>query len=269
MADTQDELLAVALEAARAGAAELTARFGRRQQNVRTKTTPTDPVSEADLAAERAVRAVLTERRPNDTVIGEEGGEVTGAGHEGAAGGAGPLRWVVDPLDGTVNFLYEIPMFAVSVACEDSDGALAGVVIDPIRDECFAATRSAQGATLNGEPITGSHCSELATALVATGFGYDPSIRAAQAEIVSRVLPAVRDIRRAGAAALDLCWAACGRFDAFYERGLNAWDMSAGALVCERAGLSVRTLSATDVERSGVVAAPPAIVDGLVALLEG
>ncbi len=274
MTATQDELLAVALEAARAGAAELTARFGRRQRNVRTKTTPTDPVSEADLAAERAVRAVLTERRPSDTVIGEEGGEVTGTGVAGAAGdregvgGARALHWVVDPLDGTVNFLYEIPMFAVSVACEDSEGALAGVVIDPIRDECFAATRSAQGATLNGEPITGSKCSELATALVATGFGYDPSIRAAQAEIVSRVLPAVRDIRRAGAAALDLCWTACGRFDAFYERGLNAWDMSAGALVCERAGLSVRTLSATDVERPGVVAAPAAIVDGLVALLE-
>jgi myo-inositol-1(or 4)-monophosphatase len=274
---TQDELLAVALEAARAGAAELTARFGRRQQNVRTKTTPTDPVSDADLAAERAVRAVLAERRPNDTVIGEEGGEVTGAGAQGAASGADEtrgvgsvreLRWVVDPLDGTVNFLYEIPMFAVSVACEDSDGALAGVVIDPIRDECFAATRSAAGATLNGEPITGSSCSELATALVATGFGYDPVIRAAQAEIVSRVLPAVRDIRRAGAAALDLCWTACGRFDAFYERGLNAWDMSAGALVCERAGLSVRGLSATDVERPGVVAAPAGIIDGLVALLE-
>jgi myo-inositol-1(or 4)-monophosphatase len=259
MGDTQDELLKVALEAARAGAAELTARFGTRQLDVRMKTSPTDPVSEADLAAERAVRAVLAERRPNDTVIGEEGGAVDGSSQ---------LRWVVDPLDGTVNFLYEIPVFAVSVACEDSDGALAGVVIDPIRDECFAATRSAVGATLNGEPITASDCSELATALVATGFGYERSVRAAQATVVARLLPEVRDIRRAGAAALDLCWTACGRFDAFYERGLNAWDMSAGALVCARAGLSVRTLEAVDGAAPGVAVAPARIIDGLVALLE-
>jgi myo-inositol-1(or 4)-monophosphatase len=259
MAATQDQLLAVALEAAHAAAAELTARFGRAPHGVRTKSSPTDPVSEADLAAERAVRAVLAERRPNDTVIGEEGGEVDGDSD---------LRWVVDPLDGTVNFLYEIPMFAVSVACEDASGALAGVVIDPIRDECFAATRSAAGATLNGEPITGSDCSELATTLVATGFGYDPAIRAAQAEVVARLLPEVRDIRRAGAAALDLCWTACGRFDAFYERGLNAWDMSAGALVCARAGLSVRALRATDNAQAGVAVAPAGVIEGLVTLLE-
>jgi myo-inositol-1(or 4)-monophosphatase len=260
MPATQDELLAVALEAARAGAAELTSRFGRRQHDVRTKTSPTDPVSEADLAAERAIRAVLAERRPRDTVIGEEGGVVDGAGE---------LRWVVDPLDGTVNFLYGIPMFAVSVACEDDSGALAGAVLDPVRDECFAATRSASGATLNGDPISGSACAELATALVATGFGYEPPIRAAQAVVVTRVLPAVRDIRRAGAAALDLCWTACGRFDAFYERGLKAWDMSAGALICARAGLSVRTLEATAGAQAGVAAAPPGVIDGLVALLEG
>jgi len=260
MTDTQDELLAVALEAARAGAAELTARFGARQLDVRTKTSPTDPVSEADLAAEHAVRAVLAEHRPDDTVIGEEGG---------AVGGSSQLRWVVDPLDGTVNFLYEIPVFAVSVACEDDSGALAGVVIDPIRDECFATTRSTVGATLNGEPIKASHCSELATALVATGFGYERSVRAAQATVVARLLPEVRDIRRAGAAALDLCWTACGRFDAFYERGLNAWDMSAGALLCARAGLSVRTLEAVDGAPPGVAVAPEGIIDGLVALLEG
>jgi myo-inositol-1(or 4)-monophosphatase len=259
MAATQDELLDVALEAARAGAAELKSRFGHRQRDVRTKTSPTDPVSEADLAAEGAIRDVLAVRRPNDTVIGEEGGAVHGSGE---------LRWYVDPLDGTVNFLYEIPMFAVSVACEDAAGTLVGVVIDPIRDECFAATESSAGATLNGASIEASSCTDLKTALVATGFGYDASIRAAQASVVARVLPAVRDIRRAGAAALDLCWTACGHFDAFYERGLKAWDMSAGALICSRAGLSVRTLPATDEERAGVVVAPAALIDGLVALVK-
>jgi myo-inositol-1(or 4)-monophosphatase len=260
MAATQDELLAVALEAANAGAAELTSRFGGLQRNVRTKTGPTDPVSEADLASERAIREVLAARRPDDTVIGEEGGAVHGSGD---------LRWYVDPLDGTVNFLYEIPMFAVSVACEDETGTLAGVVIDPIRAECFAATRSADGATLNGDPITGSACPDLATALVATGFGYDPSIRAAQASVVARLLPEVRDIRRGGAAALDLCWTACGRYDAFYERGLNPWDQAAGALVCARAGLSVRTLEATEEAQEGVAAAPAALIDGFIALLKG
>ena len=260
MAATQDELLAVAHEAAEAGAHELRSRFGGRDQGVRTKTGPTDLVSDADFAAEAAVRAVLSDRRPHDTVIGEEGGAVHGSGDH---------RWYVDPLDGTVNFLYEIPMFAVSVACEDETGTLAGVVIDPIREECFAATQSATGVTLNGGAITASSCSDLGTALVATGFGYDSSIRAAQASVVARLLPAVRDIRRAGAAALDLCWTACGRFDAFYERGLNPWDQAAGALICSRAGLSVRTLEATDEAQEGVAAAPAALIDGFLSLLEG
>jgi len=266
MAATQDELLAVAHEAAEAGAHELRSRFGGRDQGVRTKTGPTDLVSDADFAAEAAVRAVLSDRRPHDTVIGEEGGAVPGA-EGGAIGGGGALRWVVDPLDGTINFLFGIPVFAVSVACEDAAGALAGVVVDPIRNECFAATRSAAGATLNGDPIVGSTRDELATAMVATGFGYDPEIRARQAEVVARVLPVVRDIRRVGAAALDLCWTACGRFDAFYERGLNAWDMSAGALVCERAGLDVRILEATSHEPTGVLAAPAGLIDALMGLV--
>jgi myo-inositol-1(or 4)-monophosphatase len=258
MVATQDELLAVALEAARAGAAELSARFGRSPRDVRTKTNPTDPVSEADLASERAIREVLGSRRPDDTVIGEEGGAVHGSGE---------LTWVVDPLDGTVNFLYGIPMFAVSVACEDAAGALAGVVIDPVRDECFAATRLAAGATLNGAAISGSERDELATTLVATGFGYDPEIRRIQASTAARLIPVVRDIRRAGAAALDLAWTACGRFDAFYERGLNRWDMAAGGLICERAGLAMRELPGLKDAPAGILAAPAAIVDELLALV--
>ena len=156
----------------------------------------------------------------------------------------GDLRWVVDPLDGTINYLYEIPAFAVSVACEDASGTIAGVVLDPIRDEVFAATRSGE-ATLNGEPIdAGDRPDSLEMTMVATGFGYDPAWRARQAAVVARVLPRVRDIRRVGAAALDLAWNACGRVDAFYERGLNVWDIAAGALVCSRAGLAVREFPA-------------------------
>jgi len=257
MTNSQErELLAVALDAARAAGAELRGRFGRRQDGVRTKSGPTDPVSDADLAAEAAIRSVLAERRPHDAILGEEGG----------SSGAGELRWVVDPLDGTVNFLFGIPTFGVSVACEDAGGALAGVVLDPIRDECFAATRSGP-PTLNGETIHGSSRADLAMAMVATGFAYDATLRGRQALVIARVLPRVRDIRRAGAAALDLCWSACGRYDAYYERGLHAWDVAAGCLIASRAGLEIRELVATDEQPAGVVAAPTGLIGQLFALV--
>lgn len=250
------ELLSVAHEAARAAASELVARFGGRARGIGTKSTPTDPVSEADVAAERAIREVLGRRRPGDRVLGEEGG----------ATGAGPLRWVVDPLDGTVNFLFGIPAFAVSVACEDASGVLAGVVLDVIREECFAATRTGE-ATLNDEPILGSPRQDLATALVGTGFGYDAAVRARQAAVVGRLLPRVRDIRRVGAAALDLAWCACGRFDAYYERGVKAWDVAAGALICARAGLEIRDLTAGGEDPPGILVAPGAIIGELFELV--
>jgi len=256
MSEIEDELLDVAHRAARAAAAELTARFGRRQQGVRAKSGPTDLVSEADLAAEAAIRRVLSERRPGDSVLGEEGG----------ASGNGDLRWVIDPLDGTINFLFGVPVFAVSVACEDGDGALVGVVLDPVREETFAATRSGS-ATLNGAPIAASSQDDLATSLVATGFGYDADVRARQAAVLLRVLPQVRDIRRAGAAAIDLCWCACNRYDAYYERGVKPWDIAAGGLIAERAGLSVRELGAAADGPPGVLAAPPALIDELQALI--
>jgi myo-inositol-1(or 4)-monophosphatase len=255
---SEDELLSVAHAAAQAGAAELLPRFGRSQEGIRSKSGPTDLVSEADLAAEAAIRRVLGERRPDDSILGEEGG----------ATGTGELRWVIDPLDGTTNFLFGVPMFAVSVACEGPDGMLAGVVLDPVRDESFAATRSTE-ATLNGAGITASTREDLATALVATGFGYDAELRVRQAVVLTRVLPRVRDIRRAGAAALDLAWSACGRFDAFYERGIKPWDWAAGGLIAERAGLAVRELEADADVPSGIVAAPPAVLDELLALILG
>ena len=250
------ELLDVAVEAARAAAEELLKRFGQRD-GVRAKSTPTDLVSDADLAAESAIRAVLAERRPGDAILGEEGG----------ASGAGELRWVVDPLDGTVNFLFGIPMFGVSVACEGADGARAGVVLDPLRDECYTATRAGP-ATLNGAPLEGiQHETELSLAMVATGFSYDSALRARQSAILTRVLPRVRDIRRAGSAALDLCWCACGRYDLFYERGLNAWDVAAGSLIAERTGLVVRELPAAGDEPAGVLVGPEGLVEELFPLV--
>ena len=256
MSVPEDELLAVAHEAARAAAQELMSRFGGDARGVRTKSTATDPVSDADLAAEAEIRRVLGERRPGDAILGEEGGQ----------SGDGALRWIVDPLDGTVNFLFGIPQFSVSVACQDSDGMVVGVVLDPVREESFAATRSGP-PTLNDQTISGSARDDLATALVATGFAYDAAVRAKQAVVMGRVLPRVRDIRRAGSAALDLAWLACGRYDAYYERGVNLWDYAAGALIASRAGLAVRELAAADDGPAGLAAAAPALMDELLGLI--
>ena len=253
----ESELLGVAHEAARAAASALRARFGGRQTGVKAKSTPTDLVSDADVAAESSIRAVLEDRRPGDALLGEEGG----------ASGSGELRWIVDPLDGTINFLFGIPVFAVSIACEDSAGQLVGVVLDPIRDECFSATRSGP-SLLNGEPLSRRDDDrELARFLVATGFAYDAALRARQAAVLQRLLPRVRDIRRLGAAALDLAWVACGRFDAYYERGLKRWDLAAGELIVSRAGLAVRELAETEQDPAGVVVAPPSVIEELYGLV--
>jgi myo-inositol-1(or 4)-monophosphatase len=226
--------------------------------NVTAKSTPTDLVSEADRAAEQLIRDRLAAARPGDGILGEEG-----ADHAGTSG----LRWVVDPLDGTVNFLFGIPQWAVSIACEDADGVLAGVVYDPMRDELWSAERDGP-ARLDGRPIRSPRRSDLATAMVATGFGYDAEARRAQAEVVVRVLPRVRDIRRLGSAALDLAWTAAGRYDAYYEWGLNPWDLAAGELICSRAGLVVRELDPISPGGGpGVLAAPPGLVDALLSLV--
>jgi myo-inositol-1(or 4)-monophosphatase len=255
----EGELLRIAAEAADAAGVVLGERFGRPDPRVRAKTTPTDLVSEADHAAEDVIRGLLAQRRPGDGVLGEETGE-----HPGCSG----LRWIIDPLDGTVNFLFGIPHWAVSVACEDAAGAVAGVVRDPLRDETFAASRQGP-ATLNGEPIAGSDAGVLDTSLVATGFSYDAAVRARQAEVAGQVLPVVRDLRRFGSAALDLAWTASGRYDAFYERGLERWDRIAGALICERAGLSLRELVPAGGMPGGLVAAPPALIADLESLVAG
>jgi myo-inositol-1(or 4)-monophosphatase len=252
------ELLAVAEEAARAAGRLLDERYGGPGRGVQAKSSPTDPVSEADLAAERVLRAVIAARRPGDAVLGEEGGQR----EPGETG----LRWVVDPLDGTVNFLFGIPQWAVSVACEDAEETLVGVVHDPLRGETFAARRDGP-ATRDGEPVEASRRDDLATALVATGFAYDASVRAGQARVAAQVLPRVRDLRRMGSAALDLAWTACGRYDAYYERALNPWDLAAGALLCRRTGLEVRPLPERGSLPTGLLAAPPALADALMELV--
>jgi len=223
---------------------------------VGSKTSSTDLVSDADRDAERLIRDVLAHERPDDALLAEEG-----TSEPGESG----RRWVFDPLDGTVSYLYGYPHWSVSVALEDAQGGAVGVVYDPNRDELFAAERGA-GATLAGQAIRVREAPPLAQALVATGFGYDSDWRAEQAEVARRVLPAVRDIRRAGSAALDLAWLAAGRLDAYYERGLNAWDWAAGSLLAREAGAVVAELEG---EPFGLVAGPEALVEALRPLVDG
>jgi myo-inositol-1(or 4)-monophosphatase len=251
------ELLELAEAVAREAGAGLRDAFARGGLQVASKSSPTDPVSEADRAAERLIRERLTAARPDDGILGEEEGD--------AAGNSG-VRWVVDPLDGTVNFLFGIPQWAVSIACEDAEGTIAGVVYDAMRDEVWSAERD--GAARWGDVVLrGSGKTELAQALVATGFGYDSEVRARQGASVARLLPAVRDIRRLGSAALDLCWTAAGRYDVYYERGLHAWDLAAGVLLCERAGLQIAILDAEPPLPAGVLVAPAALVEPVRELL--
>ncbi len=274
------ELLELAIEAARMAGGLLSERFGHGgERHVMSKSTPTDLVSEADLSSERAIRELLADRRPEDGFVGEEGGrEVSGSG----------LSWVVDPLDGTVNFLFGIPQWCVSVAVRDGAGTIAGAVYDPNRDELFAATREGR-PTLTGAAGTielsgpgrggpigsergkpaGSERDELPTAMIATGLAYDAKVRAAQAKVLARLVPRVRDIRRFGSAALDLTWTAAGRYDAYFERSVKQWDIAAGQLICERAGLRVMELEVHENLPWGILVAPPALAGALLELVGG
>jgi myo-inositol-1(or 4)-monophosphatase len=225
-------------------------RFGEKARDVESKTTSTDLVSAADHDAEAIIRDGLRTARPEDGLVGEEGSR-----RDAESG----RRWIVDPLDGTTNFLYGIPQWCVSIALEGS----IGVIYDPCRDELFAAARGA-GASLNGSVIRMPARTDLPTALLATGFGYDAERRAKQGAVIGRVLPRVRDIRRAGAAALDLAWLAAGRLDGYYERGLQAWDWGAARIVVEEAGGAVADL---EPEPHGLAAAHPELLPALLELL--
>jgi myo-inositol-1(or 4)-monophosphatase len=208
---------------------------------VRSKSTATDLVSEADERAEQAVVAFIKGRRPLDAVIAEEG-----SGHEGRSG----IRWLVDPLDGTINYLYGQPHWCVSIACADTDGGLAGVVYDPTRDELFTAARGG-GARLGGRPLAVSAVADPSMALVGTGFSYDATERATQAALVARIAGRVRDLRRAGSAALDLAWVAAGRLDAYFEVSRSPWDSAAGELLVREAGGAVTWTDHGEIVASG------------------
>jgi myo-inositol-1(or 4)-monophosphatase len=234
--------LELAVRAARIAGDVLLGYYGLEPEGLGSKSSETDMVSDADREAERAIRELLEAERPRDGLLAEEG-----SSSDAESG----RRWIVDPLDGTINFLYGFPAWAVSIALEDSGGLAVGVVHSPVHGETFCAVRG-EGAWLGDRRLRTRESSELARAMVATGFSYEADQRVAQAEIVRRVLPRARDIRRAGAAALDLAWVAAGRVDAFYERGLKSWDLAAGQLLVEEAGGAVLALEGAP---AGVIAA--------------
>jgi myo-inositol-1(or 4)-monophosphatase len=260
-----DELLAVAVEAARMAGALLAerARHGA-ERAVTSKSTPTDLVSEADTESERAIRELLAARRPDDGIVGEEGSD-----EPGSSG----LRWVVDPLDGTVNFLFSIPQWCVSVAVRDERQTIAGAVYDPNRDELFTATRGGR-AIVSGPQGTSELAgpereADLSDAMVATGLAYDADVRAAQGKVLARLAPRARDIRRFGSAALDLTWTAAGRYDAYFERSVKQWDIAAGQLICERSGLRVLELDVFENLPWGLLVAPAGLAEALLEVVGG
>jgi myo-inositol-1(or 4)-monophosphatase len=262
-------LLRLAVQAAEMAGGLLLERVSHgAEHEVSAKSTPTDLVSEADLASERAIRELLASRRPDDGFVGEEGDDV-----QGTSG----LHWVVDPLDGTINFLFGIPHWCVSVAVKDGAGTIAGAVYDPNRGELFTATRhsparlvSAQATIeLGPQAAARSRGGDLARAMVATGLAYDADVRAAQARVLARVIPRVRDIRRFGSAALDLGWTAAGRYDAYFERTVKQWDIAAGALICERAGLRVLELPVHEQLPWGILVARHELAEPLLELVAG
>jgi myo-inositol-1(or 4)-monophosphatase len=202
---------------------------------VKTKSTPTDPVTVVDTETEQLLRRRLAERRPDDPILGEEGG--------GPAAGAGDaVTWVLDPIDGTVNFVYDIGAYAVSVGVQRGGVSVAGAVADVAAGPVYSAARG-RGATMRVDGVvTALRCSavtDLSLALVGTGFSYDPEQRRRQGAVVAEVLPQVRDLRRIGSSALDLCNVAAGRFDAYWEDGVHRWDWAAAALIAEEAGATV------------------------------
>ncbi|MBV8927817.1 MAG: inositol monophosphatase [Mycobacteriaceae bacterium] len=255
--------------------------------DVRAKSTPTDPVTIVDTETERLLRDRLAQLRPGEPVLGEEGGEEAGedAGEEGGeevsegggapAGSGGAVSWVLDPVDGTVNFVYGLPAYAVSVAAQAAGASVAGAVADIEGRRLYSAALGL-GAHVTDTAGTRSalRCNDIddvSMALLGTGFSYAPQWRRRQAALLAELLPVVRDVRRMGSAALDLCRVAEGQLDAHYEHGLNAWDWAAGALIAAEAGAWVRlppARSATD--RAGLVlAAAPGIAAELLDLLEG
>jgi myo-inositol-1(or 4)-monophosphatase len=252
-----NELLDIARTLAhRAGSV---ARLGRTGglDDVSTKSSITDMVTEYDKACEVIVFEGLRTARPADSIVGEEG-----ARHDGSSG----ITWFIDPIDGTTNFLYDIPMWAVSIGATDGEGPLVGVVFNPSTNETFTAIRGG-GAFLNDQRIACNGAATLDTALVATGFSYAPEARAAQAQRVADMIHHIRDIRRFGAAAIDMCYVACGRLDAYFEENLHPWDIAAGDLIAREAGCRTGDFRGGPIRPAETLTASPSLFDTLGALI--
>lgn len=257
------ELLHIAREVALAAGALVSRRRAEGVEVAESKSSREDIVTHADRESEALIRSLLAEARPNDGFLGEE---------SGADSGSSGLSWVVDPIDGTVNFLYGIPHYAVSIAVVEGDPdpaswrALAAAVVNPAIGEVFTATAGG-GAFLGTEAIRVSPPADLSQCLVGTGFSYSAEKRMQQAAIVGKLIGRVRDIRRIGTASLDLCSVACGRLNAYYERGLRPWDHAAGALVAREAGAAVQGLRGEPATQEFMLAAEPSVAAELERLL--
>jgi myo-inositol-1(or 4)-monophosphatase len=254
---TASAALALAIEAAREAGGLLLELRRSPATGIRSKSSATDLVSDADDRAERAIVTRIRKQRPDDALVAEEGS---------SAGGSSGVSWYVDPLDGTINYLYGIPHWSVSICCADAAGPLAGVVFDPVRDELFSAARGG-GAHLGARRLAVTDKRDLASALVATGFGYDAGQRITQGRIIAKVLGDVRDVRRFGSAALDLSWVAARRFDGYFESVEKPWDWMAGAMLVREAGGRVTELDPKDPAFPRIIASGPGIHDELLALL--
>ncbi|MFC7302723.1 inositol monophosphatase family protein [Streptomyces monticola] len=252
------ELLELALEAADRAGAFL--RDGRPEDLgvAATKTSAVDVVTEMDIASEKLITGFLADRRPDDGFLGEEGASV-----EGSSG----VEWVIDPIDGTVNYLYGRPAWAVSIAARKDGETVVGVVQVPMQGETFRAVLG-EGAFVDEQRLKVGAAPAFGQALLGTGFGYLEERRVRQADVVRQLIPQVRDIRRGGSAAIDLCDVAMGRLDAYYERGLNPWDFAAGDLIAREAGALVGGRPGDGPSGELTVAAPPGLFETLQGKLE-
>lgn len=263
---TAETLVAEAAVFVRRRRAEVFGADGAESAAVQTKSSPTDPVTVVDTETERFIRERLAQLRPGDAVLGEEGG---GSG-DVSDRGSGAVTWVVDPIDGTVNFMYDLPAYAVSVAAQVGGVSVAGAVADVVGDRIYSAAAGLGAQVSDRAGSAALRCtevSELSLALLGTGFGYSPRRREVQAELLAKLLPIVRDVRRIGSAALDLCMVAAGRLDVYYEHGIKPWDYAAGALIAAEAGARV-VLPGPEIDNADVIiAAAPGIAEEFIATL--
>lgn len=244
----QDLLSLATTIAHRVGAVALAGRK-RGLTDVSTKSTSTDMVTEYDRLTELSIISALRAKRPNDSIVGEEGG-----GHAGTSG----ITWYVDPIDGTTNFLYDLPSWTISLGAHDADGEFVGVVFCPPLNETYSAIRGC-GAHLNGVSISCNPIDDVSNALVATGFNYSPTNRVVQAKRIPFIIDKIRDVRRLGAASLDLCFVACGRYDAYYEEHLFPWDLAAGTLIAKEAGCALGSIDGGEHIPSAILASAPGV----------